>query len=51
MAGRIDSEMIQGLDVAQFDGAGFRFLDERQKAQLREKSNKLDALIRERLFE
>ena len=50
MAGRLDWTMIEGLDIALFDSAGFHLLNESQIAPLREGSNKLDALIRERLF-
>jgi hypothetical protein len=48
-AGRIDPTMIDDLDVAQFDTTGFRLLTENEKVPLRERSEKLDALIREKL--
>jgi hypothetical protein len=41
--------MIDDLDVAQFDTTGFRLLTENEKLPLRETSEKLDALIREKL--
>jgi hypothetical protein len=50
MGCRIDSLMIEGLDIATFDATGYHFFDENQKAPLRERSAKLDALIRKRLF-
>jgi hypothetical protein len=49
-AGRIDPMMIRGLDVALFNKAGFRLLDDRQNMPLRERSDRLDALICDRLF-
>ena len=49
-AGHVDPVMIHGLDVAQFDRAGYRLLDEKQKTLLRERSDNLDALIRKQFF-
>jgi hypothetical protein len=49
-AGRIDPVMIQGLDVAVINPAGFRLLSETEKMGLRKRSDQLDALIRKRLL-
>jgi hypothetical protein len=48
-AGQMDTAMIDGLDVALFNKAGFRLLDESQMAPLHERSGQLDALIRRHL--
>jgi hypothetical protein len=49
-AGRIDPVMIDDLDVALFDNAGFHLLDENQKTPFRRRSDELDGSIRNRLF-
>jgi hypothetical protein len=46
----IDSLMIEGLDVAVADDAGFRFFDEKQKAPLVQRSTEIDGLIRNSLL-
>jgi hypothetical protein len=50
MGHRIDSLMVEGLDIATFDSDGFHFLSEDQKAPLRERSTRLDVLSRKRLM-
>jgi hypothetical protein len=49
MGHRIDSLMVEGLDIATFDGEGFHWFNEDQKTPLRERSAKLDALTHEQL--
>jgi len=46
---RIDSLMVEGLDIATFDSNGFRFFTEEEKAPLRDRPNKLDAMTRRHL--
>lgn len=46
---RIDSLMVEGLDIATFDSSGLQLLSEDQKTPLRHKSEKLHALISRQL--
>lgn len=50
MGHRIDSLMVEDLDIATFDSDGFHWFTEDQKAPLRETSRRLDALIGRRLL-
>jgi hypothetical protein len=50
MGHRIDSEMVEGLDIATFDTDGFHWFTEDQKVPFRETSRRLDVLIRRRLL-
>ena len=50
MGGRIDTEMVKGLDVAIIQRGAHKFLDENEKAVLRERSENLDTSIREHLL-
>jgi len=51
MGHRIDSLMVEGLDIATFDGDGFHWHAEDQKTPLRELSAELDGLVRKHLLE
>jgi 20S proteasome alpha/beta subunit len=50
MGHRIDSLMVEGLDIATFDSNGFHWFSEDQKTLLREGSAELDAIIQKRLL-
>jgi hypothetical protein len=51
MGHQIDTKMIDGLDIATFDSEGFHWFNEDQKTPLRERSAKLDSLVRRLLLE
>lgn len=50
-AGRLDPLTIDGLDVALLNDGVYRLLNESEKDRLRERSRRLDLLIRQQLFE
>lgn len=50
-AGRVDSGIIEGLDVALFHRNSFRLLLENEKKPLRERSKRLNALIDRKFFQ
>lgn len=50
MGHRIDSLMVEGLDIATFDSDGFHLFTEDQKTPLRQRSKTLDALTGKQLL-